>query len=214
MIIGTKADEAKSDGGVRISGNVQPFKRKAQRKEGRHRQFDHIGLKNVDEQLGIRIVRAAIDRGINFMDNSWDYNGGENDDPRWTRRCGNGYRDKVFLMTKIDGRSKAEATRQLEESLRRLQTECIDLVQHHEVIRYDDPHRIFDDEGANVAARLRRARPENSTTSALPATRTRTSTSTHLRWPASRGSSLTQCRCRLTSWMPTTGASRNWSSRS
>jgi predicted aldo/keto reductase-like oxidoreductase len=62
-----------------------------------------------------------------------------------------GYRDKVFLMTKIDGRSKREATRQLDESLRRLQTDRIDLVQHHEVIRFEDPHRIFDVEGANAA---------------------------------------------------------------
>jgi aryl-alcohol dehydrogenase-like predicted oxidoreductase len=62
-----------------------------------------------------------------------------------------GYRDKVFLMTKIDGRSRQVATRQLDESLRRLQTDHIDLVQHHEVIRYDDPHRIFDAEGANAA---------------------------------------------------------------
>jgi aryl-alcohol dehydrogenase-like predicted oxidoreductase len=62
-----------------------------------------------------------------------------------------GYRDKVFLMTKIDGRSKREATRQLDESLRRLQTDRIDLVQHHEVIRFEDPHRIFDAEGANAA---------------------------------------------------------------
>ena len=54
-------------------------------------------------------------------------------------------------MTKIDGRSKKEASRQLEESLRRLQTDCIDLVQHHEILRYEDPHRIFDEEGANAA---------------------------------------------------------------
>jgi aryl-alcohol dehydrogenase-like predicted oxidoreductase len=62
-----------------------------------------------------------------------------------------GYRDKAFLMTKIDGRSKQEAIRQLDESLRRLQTDRIDLVQHHEVIRFDDPHRMFDSEGANAA---------------------------------------------------------------
>src|SRR5438445_1162530 len=62
-----------------------------------------------------------------------------------------GYRDKAFLMTKIDGRSTAEAARQLDESLRRLQTDRIDLVQHHEIIRYEDPHRIFDPEGANAA---------------------------------------------------------------
>jgi len=62
-----------------------------------------------------------------------------------------GYRNKVFLMTKIDGRSKKEAARQIEESLRRLQTDCIDLIQHHEILRYEDPHRIFDEDGANAA---------------------------------------------------------------
>jgi aryl-alcohol dehydrogenase-like predicted oxidoreductase len=110
----------------------------------------HLGLKHVDEPLSIRIVRDAIDRGINFMDNSWDYNEGASE-IRMGKALRDGYRDKVFLMSKIDGRSKAEAARQLDESLRRLQTDCIDLVQHHEVIRYEDPHRIFDDEGANAA---------------------------------------------------------------
>jgi aryl-alcohol dehydrogenase-like predicted oxidoreductase len=62
-----------------------------------------------------------------------------------------GYRDRVFLMTKIDGRSRKEAARQLDESLRRLGTDRIDLVQHHEILRYEDPHRIFDEEGANAA---------------------------------------------------------------
>ena len=104
----------------------------------------------MDEQLSIRIVRTAVDRGINFMDNSWDYNGGASE-LRMGKALRDGYRDKVFLMTKIDGRSKREATRQLDESLRRLQTDRIDLVQHHEVIRFEDPHRIFDAEGANAA---------------------------------------------------------------
>src|ERR1022692_5159125 len=62
-----------------------------------------------------------------------------------------GYRDRVFLMTRTDGRSKKEAAKQLDQSLRRLKVDVIDLVQHHEVIRYGDPHRIFDDEGANAA---------------------------------------------------------------
>ncbi|MDF5717497.1 MAG: aldo/keto reductase [Rhizonema sp. NSF051] len=110
----------------------------------------HIGLKNVDEQLGIRIVRTAIDRGINFMDNCWDYNDGVSE-TRMGKALRDGYRDKVFLMTKIDGRSKKEAAKQIDESLRRFQVDCIDLVQHHEVIRYEDPHRVFDDEGANAA---------------------------------------------------------------
>jgi predicted aldo/keto reductase-like oxidoreductase len=110
----------------------------------------HIGLPHVDEQLGFRIVRSAIDRGITFMDNSWDYNDGASE-IRMGRALRDGYRDKAFLMTKIDGRSKREATRQLDESLRRLQTDRIDLVQHHEVIRFDDPHRIFHPDGANAA---------------------------------------------------------------
>jgi aryl-alcohol dehydrogenase-like predicted oxidoreductase len=110
----------------------------------------HLGLKQVDEPLSIRIVRSAVDQGITFMDNSWDYNDGASE-IRVGKALRDGYRDKVFLMTKIDGRSKREATRQLDESLRRLQTDHIDLVQHHEVIRFEDPDRIFDPEGANAA---------------------------------------------------------------
>jgi aryl-alcohol dehydrogenase-like predicted oxidoreductase len=110
----------------------------------------HLGLKQVDEKLAIRLVRHAIDQGINFLDNSWDYNEGASE-IRMGKALQEGYRRKAFLMTKIDGRSGEEATRQLEESLRRLRTDTIDLVQHHEVIRYDDPHRMFDREGANAA---------------------------------------------------------------
>jgi len=110
----------------------------------------HLGLNHVDEQLSIRIVRAAIDRGINFMDNCWDYNEGASE-IRMGKALRDGYRDRVFLMTKIDGRSKQEAVKQLEESLRRLEVSHIDLVQHHEVLRYEDPHRIFHQDGANRA---------------------------------------------------------------
>src|SRR5438034_6524738 len=110
----------------------------------------HLGLKDVDEQLSIRIVRSAVDGGITFMDNSWDYSDGASE-TRMGKALRDGYRSRVFLMTKIDGRSKTEAARQLDQSLRRLQTDTIDLVQHHEIIRYEDPHRIFDEEGANAA---------------------------------------------------------------
>jgi aryl-alcohol dehydrogenase-like predicted oxidoreductase len=110
----------------------------------------HLGLKTVDEQLAIRIVRTAIDRGINFLDNSWDYNEGASE-LRMGEALRDGYRDRAFVMTKIDGRSKQEAARQLDESLRRLGVDYIDLVQHHEIIRFDDPHRIFHPEGANTA---------------------------------------------------------------
>jgi aryl-alcohol dehydrogenase-like predicted oxidoreductase len=110
----------------------------------------HLALKHVDEPTSLRIVRSAIDRGITFLDNSWDYNEGQSE-LRMGKVLKEGYRDKVFLMTKIDGRSKREAARQLNESLRRLQTDRIDLVQHHEILRFEDPHRVFDPEGANAA---------------------------------------------------------------
>lgn len=110
----------------------------------------HLGVSYMDEQTSIRIVRASIDRGITFMDNCWDYNDGLSE-IRMGQALGDGYRQKAFLMTKIDGRSRAEAARQLDESLRRLRTDCIDLVQHHEIIRYEDPNRIFDEDGANAA---------------------------------------------------------------
>jgi aryl-alcohol dehydrogenase-like predicted oxidoreductase len=110
----------------------------------------HLGFKYIDEQLSLRIIRTAIDSGISFMDNCWDYNEGASE-TRMGKALLDGYRDRVFLMTKIDGRTKQDAAKQLDESLRRLQTDHIDLVQHHEILRYEDPHRIFDDEGANAA---------------------------------------------------------------
>jgi aryl-alcohol dehydrogenase-like predicted oxidoreductase len=110
----------------------------------------HLGSEQVDEPLAIGIVRTAIEHGVTFMDNCWDYNDGLSE-TRMGEALRDGYRDRVFLMTKIDGRSKKEAAKQLDESLRRLQVDYIDLVQHHEVIRYEDPHRIFHEEGANAA---------------------------------------------------------------
>ena len=110
----------------------------------------HLGLKTVDEKLAIRIVRSAIDGGINFLDNSWDYNEGESE-KRMGKALRDGYRERAFVMTKIDGRSKKEAAKQFDESLKRLDVDYIDLVQHHEIIRFDDPHRVFHAEGANAA---------------------------------------------------------------
>jgi aryl-alcohol dehydrogenase-like predicted oxidoreductase len=110
----------------------------------------HLGLSHVDEELAIRIVRSAIDGGINFLDNCWDYNEGQSE-TRMGKALRDGYRAKAFVMTKIDGRTKQEATKQLDESLDRLQVDCIDLVQHHEIIRFEDPHRIFAEDGANAA---------------------------------------------------------------
>ena len=101
----------------------------------------HIGVPK-DEQEGIRLIRSAIDRGITFMDNCWDYHDGGSE-VRMGKALRDGYRQKVFLMTKIDGQTKASAARQVEESLQRLQTDHIDLMQFHVVIRMGDPDRIF-----------------------------------------------------------------------
>ena len=106
----------------------------------------HLG-RQADEQETIRIIRTAVDNGINFLDNCWDYNGGASE-LRMGKALRDGYREKAFLMTKIDGRSKESATQQIEESLRRLQTDRIDLMQFHEVIRMSDPERVFGPDGA------------------------------------------------------------------
>lgn len=109
----------------------------------------HLGFKSVDDQLGIRIVRSAIDGGINFLDNCWDYNDGVSE-TRMGKALRDGYRSRAFVMTKIDGRSRKDASKQLDESLKRLGVDSIDLVQHHEIIRYEDPYRIFHEDGANA----------------------------------------------------------------
>ncbi len=106
----------------------------------------HIGRQK-EEQESIRIIRSAIDGGINFMDNSWDYNNGDSE-IRMGKALQGGYRQKVFLMTKIDGRTKEAAAQQIDQSLQRLQTNHVDLMQFHEVIRMEDPDRIFAPGGA------------------------------------------------------------------
>ncbi|HVP64583.1 MAG TPA: aldo/keto reductase [candidate division Zixibacteria bacterium] len=111
----------------------------------------HIGAPKLSEADSIRLIHAAIDRGITFMDNSWDYNGGQSEIRMGKALAQGGYRNKVFLMTKLDGRIKQVATQQLEESLKRLQTDHVDLIQHHEIIRFDDPDRIFAEGGAQEA---------------------------------------------------------------
>jgi aryl-alcohol dehydrogenase-like predicted oxidoreductase len=109
----------------------------------------HIGRQK-DEKESIKIIRTAIDSGITFMDNSWDYHNGGSE-IRMGKALRDGYRKKVFLMTKIDGRTRAAAAKQLDQSLKRLQTDHLDLLQHHEVIRLEDPDRIFARGGAMEA---------------------------------------------------------------
>jgi diketogulonate reductase-like aldo/keto reductase len=110
----------------------------------------HIGHPGLNENESIQLIRQAIDRGINFLDNCWDYNGGVSE-VRMGKALTDGYRGKVFLMSKIDGRTKAAAAQQIDESLERLQTDHIDLMQFHEVIRLDDPDRIFAEGGGMEA---------------------------------------------------------------
>jgi uncharacterized protein len=117
----------------------------------------HIGLSNVSEADAIRIVRTALDQGINFLDNCWDYNDGASE-VRMGKALQDGYRQKAFLMTKIDGRTGVSARHQLEESLQRLKTDHIDLLQLHEVIRPGDPEQAF--LPGNVIEVLKQARQE------------------------------------------------------
>jgi aryl-alcohol dehydrogenase-like predicted oxidoreductase len=117
----------------------------------------HLGLPKTEREA-TRLVHAAIDGGITFMDNAWDYNEGVSE-----TRMGKalvGRRDKVFLMTKAcpHGRDARTAMRQLEESLRRLKTDYLDLWQLHEVIFEDEPAKYFAVGGAVEA--LDRARQQ------------------------------------------------------
>ena len=105
----------------------------------------HIGMPK-DPAEGIRIVRAAVDQGITFLDNCWDYHDGESE-RRMGQALQDGYRQKVFLMTKFDGRTKDSTAKQIDESLQRLQTDHVDLMQYHENIRFEDPDRFFASKG-------------------------------------------------------------------
>jgi aryl-alcohol dehydrogenase-like predicted oxidoreductase len=105
----------------------------------------HIGSVK-DDAEAVRMVRTALDRGLNFLDNCWDYHDGRSE-TLYGQALADGYRSKAFLMTKLDGRTKKAASDQLEQSLKRLRTDMIDLVQIHEVIRDTDPARCFGEGG-------------------------------------------------------------------
>ena len=108
----------------------------------------HLSRKPLDEKAAVKLIHAALDRGINFLDNCWDYGKGNSEKWMGTALAQGGYRKKAFLMTKLDGRTKESAKSQLEESLARLKTDHVDLVQFHEILRFDDPDRIFEEDGA------------------------------------------------------------------
>src|SRR5438270_12473189 len=109
----------------------------------------HIGIPK-DESESIRIIRSAVDRGINFLDNSWDYHDGGSE-IRMGKALKDGYRKRIFLMTKYNGRTRESAAKQIDESLKRLQVDVIDLIQFHENIRMEDPDRYFAPGGAHEA---------------------------------------------------------------
>lgn len=112
----------------------------------------HLGKPDLDEADAIRLIHAGIDRGINFLDNSWDYNNGDSE-KRMGKALKQGHlRNRVVLMTKNDGRTAQEFNKQLDESLKRLKVDHLDLIQFHEIIRYEDPDRIFAEGGAAEAA--------------------------------------------------------------
>ncbi len=106
----------------------------------------HLSKPSTDEEA-VKMIRTAIDRGFTFMDNCWDYADGLSE-IREGKALKDGYRNKVFLMSKIDGRDKKTAAKQIDESLARLQTDHVDLMQFHEIIRFEDPDKIFAEGGA------------------------------------------------------------------
>ncbi len=108
----------------------------------------HLGKKDLDESAAIKLIHSGLDEGINFLDNSWDYNNGESELRMGKALKQGGYRERAFLMTKIDGRTSEEAAKQIDESLKRLQTDRVDLLQFHEIIRFEDADRIFAKGGA------------------------------------------------------------------
>jgi aryl-alcohol dehydrogenase-like predicted oxidoreductase len=115
----------------------------------------HIGVPS-DEKISIRIIRTAIDRGMNFMDNCWDYHDGKSE--VWMGHAlRDGYRKKVFLMTKFDGRTKQSTAKQIDESLKRLETDHLDLMQYHENIRLEDPDRFFNEGPAEALLEAKKA---------------------------------------------------------
>jgi uncharacterized protein len=114
----------------------------------------HIGIYNVSEEEAIAIVRTALDEGVNFLDNSWDYHEGRSEE-RMGKALKDGYRDKAFLMTKFDGENREDAQQHLEDSLRRLGVDTIDLWQFHECIRPEQPERVYTEGALEFALEAR-----------------------------------------------------------
>lgn len=116
----------------------------------------HIGGKNLTDDASIHIMHRAVDLGINFFDNAHAYHGGRSE-ILMGKALKNGYREKVFLMTKNKGRTAAEAEEQLDTSLRRLDVDHIDLLQVHEVVHPDHPAQVYENGVLEVLTKAREA---------------------------------------------------------
>ena len=110
------------------------------------------------EEKSLRLIQRAVDEGVTFMDNCWDYHDGLAEERMGKALAEGGRRDKVFLMTKVCGRTAAEAESNLEDSLRRLKTDRIDLWQYHEIVYDNDPDWVFREDGA-IHAGLKALKP-------------------------------------------------------
>jgi predicted aldo/keto reductase-like oxidoreductase len=110
--------------------------------------YASTNLRVMSEAESLRLIQRAVDEGITFMDNCWDYHDGGAEERMGKALAQGGRRDKVFLMTKVCGRTAKEAQSNLEDSLRRLQTDRIDLWQYHEMVYDNDPDWVFAEDGA------------------------------------------------------------------
>ena len=145
----------------------------------------HLSLPKVDKKLALRIVHEAYDRGITFFDNSWDYNDGESE-RRMGKALSDGRRQHVFLMTKIDGRTRADGrapARRVAAPLAHRPHRSRPAPRSHSLRR---PPSDLRSKRARIVRCSMRATPASSASSASPGTRTRTSTSTCSTWPRAR----------------------------
>ncbi len=117
----------------------------------------HIGQPAIGDAEAERIMHAAIDEGITFFDNAWDYHDGRSEEIMGKALATRGRRQKVFLMTKNCGRDAEHSRQHLEDSLRRLQTDVIDLWQFHEINYDNDPEWIVERGALAVALEAQKA---------------------------------------------------------
>ena len=114
----------------------------------------HIGNDTLTDDESVRLIRTAVDEGVNFLDNAWIYHDGLSE-TRMGKALKDGYRDKVFLMTKLRHLDAQGAEKDLEDSLRRLQTDVIDLWQFHEIVKPDEPEKVYSEGALDFALKAK-----------------------------------------------------------